>query len=120
MRDAKASAAIAKLIVAPYEARRSVQRMETGPSTTDWISAIATVFAAIGTVGAVAVALWQILRQGRRNVIVRCSQAVIGDVETIHALSVRATNDGPRPVRADDGLPDDRRRQAGGFAFDQT
>lgn len=46
--------------------------MESGLTTTDWISAVTTVFAAFGTIGAVVVALWQILRQGRRKVVVQC------------------------------------------------
>jgi hypothetical protein len=73
--------------------------MAPGPTTTDWITAIAAVFAAVGTVGAVVVALWQTRRQGRRKLVVRCSQAVIGDIENINVLTLRGTNDGPRPVK---------------------
>lgn len=73
--------------------------MEAGPSTTDWITAIATAFAAVGTVGAVVVALRQSFNQGQRKLMVRCSQAIIGDVENIGVLTLRGTNDGPRPVK---------------------
>lgn len=72
--------------------------MTVDPNTTDWIVAIASVFAAIGTVGAVIVALWQVFRRDSRSLIVKCSQAVIGDVIPVHAVSLRGTNDGARPI----------------------
>lgn len=43
----------------------------SGPSTTDWIIAVSGVFAAIGTVGAVIVALWQVLKQNKPSLHVR-------------------------------------------------
>jgi hypothetical protein len=72
--------------------------VDAGSNTTDWIIAVASVFAAVGTVGAVIVALWQILRQGARSLVVKCSGAVIGDTPAIRALTLRATNDGSRPI----------------------
>jgi hypothetical protein len=73
--------------------------MSADPSITDWITAIATVFAAVGTVGAVAVALWQIQRQGRRSLVVKCSLAVIADAQNIHTIALRGTNNGARPIK---------------------
>jgi len=73
--------------------------MSTEPSVTDWITAVATVFAAIGTVGAVVVALSQIQRQGRRSLVVKCSLAVIADAQSIHTIALRGTNDGARPIK---------------------
>lgn len=73
--------------------------LSNDPNVTDWITAIAAVFAAVGTVGAVAVALRQIARQERRVLTVHCSHAVIADVQNVHALALRATNDGFRPVK---------------------
>jgi hypothetical protein len=72
--------------------------MDASPSITDWIIAIASVFAAVGTVGAVIVALWQILHQGARSLVVKCTGAVIGDTPAVHALALRGTNDGSRPI----------------------
>lgn len=72
--------------------------MAGDPSTTDWIVAIASVFAAIGTVGAVIVALWQVFRRDSRSLIVKCSRAVIGDATPVDAVSLRGTNDGARPI----------------------
>jgi hypothetical protein len=68
-------------------------------STTEWITAVASVFAAVGTVGAVIVALWQVSRQGRRSLDVRCSSAVIGEAIPIHVVALRGTNDGSRPIK---------------------
>ncbi len=84
--------------------------MTTDPTATDWITAFASVFAALGTVGAVIVALWQISRQSKRSLVVKCSSAVTGDSQFSHVIAFRATNDGQRPIkldmaylRADDG-----------------
>jgi len=43
--------------------------MET---TTDWITAISAAFAAVGTVGAVIIALWQTVGQSRSDIKARC------------------------------------------------
>lgn len=40
-------------------------------NTTNWITAIGSAFAAVGTVGAVAFALWQVRRQDRRKLKLR-------------------------------------------------
>lgn len=72
--------------------------MTNDPTITDWIIAVASVFAAVGTVGAVIVALWQILHQGARSLVVKCSGAVIGDTPAVRALALRGTNDGSRPI----------------------
>ncbi len=69
------------------------------PNVTDWITALAGVFAAVGTVGAVIVALWQVARQGRRSVIVSCSSAVTGDPQFSQVISLGGTNDGSRPIK---------------------
>jgi hypothetical protein len=72
-----------------------------GPSLTDWIIAVSGVFAAVGTVGAVVLALSQTRRQGRRSLIVECRQgiAAISAVEAVPLIVLRATNDGPRPIK---------------------
>jgi hypothetical protein len=44
--------------------------MHEGTSTAEWMTAVGTVFAAIGTVGAVIVALWQTRRQERYGLTV--------------------------------------------------
>jgi hypothetical protein len=64
-------------------------------NTAEWVAAVSSIFAAVGTVGAVAVALWQIARQGRRNVKVTCGLAVTPDERVV---GLRATNDGPKAV----------------------
>ncbi len=73
--------------------------MTTDPTITDWITASASVFAAIGTVGAVVVALRQVTGQNKRSLIVKCSSAVIADAQDIRALALRGTNDGSRPIK---------------------
>lgn len=75
--------------------------MSADPTITDWITASATVFAAVGTVGAVVVALWQVLRQSKRNLIVKCSSAVTGDPQFSRVIAVSGTNDGQRPIKLD-------------------
>lgn len=84
--------------------------MTTDPTITDWIIAAASVFAAVGTVGAVVVALWQVTRQSKRSLSVKCSAAVTGDPQFSRVIALSGTNDGPRPIkldmaylRADDG-----------------
>jgi hypothetical protein len=73
--------------------------VSTDPNVTDWITALASVFAAVGTVGAVIVALWQVNRQSRRSLVVRCSSAVTGDPQFSRVISLGGTNDGSRPVK---------------------
>ena len=73
--------------------------MASDPNAADWVIAVASTFAALGTVGAVVVALWQILSQGRRSLVVKSSLCVIADVQSIRAVSLRGTNDGPRPIK---------------------
>jgi hypothetical protein len=65
------------------------------PNTAEWVTAISGIFAAVGTVGAVAVALWQISRQGQRNVTVTCGLAVTPDDRVV---GLRAANEGPKAV----------------------
>jgi hypothetical protein len=68
-------------------------------TTTDWITAIGSSFAAVGTVGAVVVALWQVRRQEKRDIRVRCTRTFVDtNVESVEVISLRATNRGPRAV----------------------
>jgi len=60
---------------------------------------MASVFAAVGTVGAVIVALWQISRQSKRSLVVKCSFAVTGDAQNTRVVALRGTNDGERPIK---------------------
>lgn len=68
----------------------------SGPSTTDWIIAVSGVFAAIGTVGAVTVALWQVLKQNKPSLHVRTAERYS---QAGKLVLLSATNIGPRPVR---------------------
>ena len=45
--------------------------MSVQATTAEWITAVATVFAAVGTVGAVIVALWQTTAHGKRTLAVQ-------------------------------------------------
>lgn len=58
-------------------------------------------FAAVGTVGAVVVALRQISRQERRSLHVDCRQAIASPANgiTVNLVTLRGTNDGFRPVK---------------------
>lgn len=66
--------------------------------TTDWITALASVGAAVGTVGAVAVALWR-SRPDRPHLYMECiSETLIDDPTAPAYLNVRVTNRGTRPA----------------------
>lgn len=65
-------------------------------TTTDWIIAIGTIVAAVGTVGAVSVALWQAFRQNRAKLRL---QAVLRIDESGQHLRLVGTNRGPQPVK---------------------
>lgn len=75
--------------------------MPAPETTTDWITAIATVFAAGGTIGAVWFALWQVRRQDSRRMNVRSytSVRVGADEEWIDTVVLSATNVGRRGIR---------------------
>lgn len=49
------------------------------PNVTDWITAAAAVFAAVGTVGAAVVALSQIARTQKRKLAAECRSAIVLD-----------------------------------------
>lgn len=70
------------------------------PNTAEWIMAVSGVFAAVGTVGAVIVALAQSRGQTRRSVTVDGSMAVTDlGLGPVHMYVIRATNTGWRPVK---------------------
>jgi hypothetical protein len=70
------------------------------PNVTDWIIAVAAVFAAVGTVGAVIVALWQSARRDRRSLKIDIvGMGIAGDPTPY--TRVKVLNDGYRPVRVD-------------------
>jgi hypothetical protein len=69
------------------------------PNTTDWITAIGSAFAAVGTVGAVIVALWQTRRRDKYKVHVVCNWGITGDSAIGNLLSLQATNTGERLVK---------------------
>jgi hypothetical protein len=72
------------------------------PNVTDWITASASVFAAVGTVGAVIVALVQTRATTRRSVAVTCRTAIMAlDDGTVDVVSLRATNVAQRPIKLD-------------------
>jgi hypothetical protein len=64
-------------------------------TTADWIEAVAAVFAAIGTVGAVMVALWQTWRQGQRRMRVQCRLGVTPDERVV---TLRGINEGAKAI----------------------
>lgn len=71
-------------------------------ATTDWLTAIAACFAAIGTVSAVAVALWQssqAARRDRRRVQMRVAGVLSSDPPP--RVMVKITSESFRPMRFD-------------------
>lgn len=69
--------------------------MTNDPNITDWITAIATVAAAVGTVGAIWFALWQLRRQERTQTKVVARHWSAGN----HILSVKVIHAGGPPLR---------------------
>ncbi len=79
--------------------RPAMSLVADSASAAQWVEAIATVFAAVGTIGAVWVALWQVGRQHRRRLEVTCRWAFIGGSARGQMLALHATNSGFRPVK---------------------
>ena len=76
-------------------------------ATTDWITAVGTVVAALGTVAAVSVALIQSARQSKTNLRVECKyliEQVGAGRRARQRLLLVATNRGPRSVRINEAL----------------
>ena len=96
--------------------------MASAPNTADWITAIGSAFAAIGTVGAVIVALWQTRRRDKYKVHVVCNWGLTGDDEIGNLLSLQATNTGERLVKLTMAylLTNDHRTVVASFFFSQT
>lgn len=74
------------------------------PNITDWITAIASVGAMVGTVGAVVFALWQVRRQGTSALHVTCERVFLPDMEsygtvTVEALKFSGYHRGGPPVK---------------------
>lgn len=67
-----------------------------GTPTTDWVTALGTAFAAIGTVGAVIIALWQTRRRLRYDIHVKCGLGVTGDPQIGDLVTLSAVNVGER------------------------
>jgi hypothetical protein len=67
---------------------------------TDWIVAASGVFAAVGTVGAVVVALWQSQRRDRRSLDVTSwrQRKTSRHGQEVLEIWLRGTNDGRRPI----------------------
>jgi len=70
-----------------------------GSTTTDWITAVSTIFAAVGTVGAVVIALWQTMRRYRYDVRVTCARGITGDPNIGDLVTLSAVNVGDRVVK---------------------
>jgi hypothetical protein len=69
-------------------------------TTTDWITAIGSLFAAVGTVGAVIVALWQVSRQDQRRMRVRCYRTISDLAPTsTSVMGMTGINVGRSPIR---------------------
>lgn len=79
----------------------TAQAMSLGSATTDWITAVGTVFAAVGTVGAVCVALWQTVGQERFGLQLTSNSVLTIDPEGDHTVVLQMTgvNLGRRPIR---------------------
>jgi len=60
--------------------------MTIATATTEWIAAISSAIAAVGTVGAVVFALWQVRRQEKTRIDVTCGRALapIGPGNQVH------------------------------------
>jgi hypothetical protein len=72
-------------------------------NTTEWITAIGSVFAAVGTVGAVIVALWQVFRQDARRMRVRCYRTISDLAPTSSSvMGMTGINVGRSPIRVTD------------------
>lgn len=85
--------------------------LAAAPNTADWITAFGSAFAAIGTVGAVIVALWQTKRRERFSLHVTCKPGVTGDAQIGDIVTLTATNTGERLVKLEMAylLSDDHR-----------
>lgn len=70
--------------------------MESGPNITDWITAIASVFAAVGTVGAIWFAFWQLRRQERTRTEMQVMHTIEGGTDF---LSARIIHRGGPPLK---------------------
>lgn len=84
----------------PSERGGIMRHVPGNPNTiTDWITAIGTAGAAVGTVSAVAVALWQ-SRPERPDLMLECISETVfdGSKPTAAYLKVRVTNRGSRPA----------------------
>jgi hypothetical protein len=79
----------------------------TGETTTDWIIAIGTMVAAVGTVAAVSVALWQTRRQSQAKLRVE-SKAVIERLGSSHVartvVRLVGTNHGPQSIKVNEAV----------------
>jgi hypothetical protein len=78
-----------------------------GETTTDWIIAIGTVFAALGTVLAVSVALWQGWRQNTADLRVRAELAterIGGGSQARTFVRLHDTNHGPQTIKVNQAL----------------
>jgi hypothetical protein len=67
--------------------------------TAGWITAFGTAFAAVGTVGAVIVALWQTKRRDVYKLRVVCKYGLTGDDTIGNLVTLQATNTGERLVK---------------------
>jgi hypothetical protein len=71
----------------------------TSPSVTDWITSVAAVFAALGTVGALWFGFVQLKQQTTRNLKVTCQRSRWEKgPNTFDQLRLRGTNSGPRAI----------------------
>jgi hypothetical protein len=68
-------------------------------STTDWIGSVGSAFAAVGTVGAVIIALWQTRRRESYDVRVTCTSIAGADKNVGTVIGLHAVNAGERMVR---------------------
>ncbi len=70
-------------------------------TTTDWITAIGSAFAAVGTVSAVVFALWQVRRQDARRMRLRCYTIfrITENGDVVSTVALHGTNTGRRAIR---------------------
>jgi hypothetical protein len=94
-----AAAALLGSACSPSAAVQLSAVVPAGSTTADWITAVGTAFAAVGTVGAVVIALWQTRRRYRYDIHVTCGSGITGDPDIGDLVTLTAVNLGERMAK---------------------
>lgn len=96
-----------------------VVELSNDPNLTDWITALASLGAMVGTVGAVWFALWQTRRRGQLQLHSDYAYVARDERTTTRFLAVTATHMGGPPVLVTSGYQEDchGRRLLGGYSL---